>query len=158
MTNRTRTLVAVPAAALLVLLTAGCGRKPDATASAPGPAPAPTTTAPAPVPQADATLGSSIDANNNIVTATDRFKPTDTIYVSVATSQTAPGSTLTARWLDQEGTVINESTQTVVSTAGAGTEFHIAKPDGWPAGEYKVELSLNGQPLTTKTFAVAVGA
>ena len=41
------------------------------------------------------------------------------------------------------------------STAGARTEFHISKADGWPAGKYKVEVSLNGVPAETKEFTVA---
>ncbi|WNL46030.1 hypothetical protein RKE25_21895 [Dyella sp. BiH032] len=30
----------------------------------------------------------------------------------------------------------------------------ISKPDGWPTGNYKVEITLNGQPAGTKEFSV----
>jgi hypothetical protein len=29
------------------------------------------------------------------------------------------------------------------------TEFHVAKPDGWPKGSYKVEVFLNGNSVET---------
>jgi hypothetical protein len=154
--NRNTRLFAVALVATWTLLAAACRRSEPAATSTPAPAPAPA--APAPVPEAVATLGSTIDAQNRVTEPTERFRPEQTIYVSVATSQTPAGSTLSARWLDSDGTLINESTQTVVSAAGAATEFHISKPDGWPTGQYRVELSLNGQPLTTKTFAVVAGA
>ena len=151
--NRTVTVaLAAPVLLSFALLASACGRD-KAAYSPPPPAPAPT--APASVPQAVATMGSSIDAQNRVVAPTETFRPEQTIYVSVTTSQTPAGATLSARWLDPAGTLINESSQTVVSAAGAATEFHIAKPDGWPSGQYRVELSLNGQPLTTKTFMVA---
>jgi hypothetical protein len=34
------------------------------------------------------------------------------------------------------------------------TEFHIAKPSGWPTGKYKVEISTNGAVATAKEFVV----
>jgi hypothetical protein len=82
------------------------------------------------------------------------FAPTDTIYVTVVTTGSAPSATLTAKWTYQDGQVVNESTQTIAPTGPAATEFHIAKPDGWPAGSYKVEVSLNGRSTGTKEFEV----
>jgi hypothetical protein len=37
---------------------------------------------------------------------------------------------------------------------GAANEFHISKPDGWPAGDYQVEISLDDKPVGTKKFSV----
>jgi hypothetical protein len=34
------------------------------------------------------------------------------------------------------------------------TEFHISKPDGLPAGKYKVEVLLNGNAAGSKDFTV----
>ena len=39
---------------------------------------------------------------------------------------------------------MDESEQTIAPTGSAATEFHISKPDGWPAGKYKLEVLLNG--------------
>ena len=36
----------------------------------------------------------------------------------------------------------------------AVTEFHLSKPDGWPVGSYRVEVSLNGAPAGNKEFKV----
>ena len=36
----------------------------------------------------------------------------------------------------------------------ATSEFHISKPDGWPAGDYQVEISINDKPAGTKKFTV----
>jgi hypothetical protein len=34
------------------------------------------------------------------------------------------------------------------------TTFHISKPDGWPAGSYKVEISLDGTVVDSRDFTV----
>jgi len=100
-------------------------------------------------------VGRSLTADKMIGDKTDSFKPNDMIYASVATEGTSSAATLKARWTFQDGQVVNESTQTIAPTAGARTEFHISKADGWPAGKYKVEVSLNGAPAETKEFTVA---
>ena len=42
----------------------------------------------------------------------------------------------------------------IVPTGTAVTEFHVAKPDGWPKGSYKVEVFLNGNSVETESFKV----
>jgi len=54
----------------------------------------------------------------------------------------------------QDGQIVDESTQTIAPTGAARTEFHISKPDGWPAGKYKLEVLLNGTSAGTKDFDV----
>jgi hypothetical protein len=49
---------------------------------------------------------------------------------------------------------VKEDTATISATGAAATEFHISKPDGWPAGNYKVEISLNGAAAASKDFSV----
>lgn len=100
-------------------------------------------------------LGRSLTADKTIGGTTDSFKPNDTIYASVATEGAAPSTTLKARWTFQDGQVVNESTQTIAPTGDARTEFHIAKPDGWPAGKYKIEVLVNGATAGSKNFEVA---
>jgi hypothetical protein len=99
-------------------------------------------------------LGRSLNADKTINDKTDSFKPNDTIYASIATGGTAATATVQARWTYQDGQVVNESTQTIAPTGDARTEFHISKPDGWPAGKYKLEVSLNGTSAATKDFEV----
>ena len=99
-------------------------------------------------------LGRSLTADKTINDRTDSFKPTDTIYASILTEGAAPTATLKARWTYQDGQAVKESTQTIAPTGDARTEFHISKPDGWPTGKYKLEVSLNGSSAATKDFEV----
>ena len=99
-------------------------------------------------------MGRSLNADKTINGNTDSFKPTDTIYASIATEGTAATATLKARWTYQDGQVVNESTQTIAPTGDARTEFHISKPDGWPTGKYKLEVFLNGSSAATKDLEV----
>lgn len=114
-----------------------------------------TTATPTGVRVAHIDLGRSLTAEKTIGGTTDSFKPNDTIYASVATEGAAPSTTLKARWTFQDGQVVNESSQTIAPTGAARTEFHISKPDGWPAGKYKIEVLVNGVSAGSKDFAVA---
>ena len=99
-------------------------------------------------------IGRSLNANKTIHDSTDSFKPSDTIYASVATVGPVAMMTLKARWTYQDGRVVNESAQTIAPTGDARTEFHISKPDGWPTGKYKVEVFSNGTSAATRDFGV----
>jgi hypothetical protein len=102
----------------------------------------------------DVTLGRSVGGDKAITDRTDTFKPNDTIYASVATEGSAPSVTLRARWSFADGQLVNESTRAIAPNNRERTEFHISKPDGWPAGKYKLEVFLNDQPAETKSFDV----
>ena len=69
----------------------------------------------------------------------------------------APSASLKARWTFQDGQVIEETEQVISPTGDAATEFHISKPDGWPAGKYRLEILMNGEPIQTKEFEVRAG-
>jgi hypothetical protein len=99
-------------------------------------------------------IGRSLTADKTINDNTDSFKPTDTIYASIATEGTAATATLKARWTYQDGQVVKEDGQTIAPTGDARTEFHISKPDGWPTGKYKLEVLLNGSSAGVKDFEV----
>jgi hypothetical protein len=119
---------------------------------------APTSTPPvAAVPEfrvAAVELGNAIDANKRVPAPTSVFAASDTIYAVIATEGAAPSVTLGAKWTYEDGQTVNESTQTIAPTGPAATEFHIAKPDGWPTGKYKVEISANGAPAGSQEFEV----
>jgi hypothetical protein len=104
----------------------------------------------------DIEVGRSVAADKTIADETDSFQPSDTIYVSVKTDGSAPSATLTARFTYEDGQLVDESKQDIVASGGTTvTEFHVSKPDGWPAGDYKVEVLLNGTPAGTKDFKVS---
>ena len=101
-------------------------------------------------------VGRSVTADKTIAEKADSFRPADTFYLSVKTDGSGPSVTLTARWTYQDGQLVDESTQNVAPTGGAvATEFHLAKPDGWPTGGYKVEVLLNGGSVGTREFKVS---
>jgi hypothetical protein len=128
----------------LLLVSAACGGKTDT---------AGTTTSTA-VRVTDVSVGRAIGGDKAITDVTDTFKPNDTIYASVATDGSAQSATVRAKWTFEDGQVVNDSTQTIAPNKAARTEFHISKPDGWPAGKYKVEVFLDNQTAGTKNFAV----
>jgi hypothetical protein len=135
---------------------AACSKKP---AEAPAPLPAPVP-APAPVSTVqitDVQLGTAVGADRRVSAATNVFRPTDTIYASVVTTGSAPSATLTARFTYQDGQLVNESSQTIAPTGSDATEFHISKPDGWPAGGYEVTILLDGQEADRASFSVEAG-
>ena len=135
---------------VLLVVAAGCGRKTDtgATTGTTG------TTGTTAVKVTDVTLGRAIGGDKAISDSTDKFRPNDTIYASVTTDGSAPSATLRARWTFEDGQTVDESSRTIVPNTRERTEFHISKPNGWPAGKYKVEVFLNDQSAETKTFEV----
>ena len=50
--------------------------------------------------------------------------------------------------------VVKTDSQTIAPTGPAATEFHIAKPSGWPVGKYKVDITVDGSSAGTKEFEV----
>jgi len=135
---------------LAAVLAAGCGQKTTQEASN---TPTPSASAPA-VSVSQVELGRGVDAEKRITERVETFKPNDVIYASVVTNGASPGSTLKARWTYQDGQVVEETEQAIAPTGPAATEFHISKPDGWPAGKYTLEVFLDGQSVKTQTFEV----
>ena len=113
-----------------------------------------TGTSTAPVRVTDVSLGRAIGGDKAITDSTDKFKPNDTIYASVATDGSAASATLRAKWTFEGGQTVDDSSRTIAPSGNARTEFHIAKPDGWPAGKYKLEVFLNNESVKTKDFEV----
>lgn len=124
---------------------------PEATAPPPAETPAP---APAPVSVTSVDLGSAVGPDQKVTMPSTSFAPKDTIYAAVSTEGSAANATLSAKWTYQDGQTVNESHETIAPTGAATTAFHISKPDGWPAGNYKVEISLDGKVVATKDFSV----
>jgi hypothetical protein len=160
-THMTRLTIALLAALSLGL--AGCGRK-EAPEPAPQPPPAASTPAPSAPPPAPAavavttiTIGNAVNADNKVTASSSTLGRKDTVYASVDTTGSGT-ATLKARWTylqpGQPPTVVNEETLTINPAGPATTEFHISKPDGWPTGEYQVEIFANDVPAGTQRFTV----
>ena len=144
----------------MLLVLAACGKK-DGPKAAPSPAPAPSVEpAPASVPAgvavANLTAGSANGPNKKVTVATERFAPSDTMYVAVDTTGSGTAN-LAAKWTYHKGdkvAVVQEDKITVNITGPATHEFHVSKPGGWPAGDYEVEVMLDGQRAGSKKLTV----
>ena len=137
--------------ALLVLtlpLFSSCAKKAEDTSS---------TTSAYGVSVTDVDLGRSVGSDNRVIDKVDTFAPKDVIYATVITKGASPSSIIKATWTFEDGQVVDTSERTIAPSGEAATEFHIAKPDGFPAGKYKVEVYLDGNQVSSKTFEVKAG-
>ena len=147
----------LPTLALAAAVWSGACAKKEPPPPPPTAVPVPTAV-PTPVPfkVVSVDLGKSIGDDKKIKDAATTFGPKDTIYAVVSTEGAAPKATLKARWTyGAKGTLVNEESRDIAPTGPAATEFHIAKPSGWPVGHYKVEVSADGTSAATKEFEVA---
>jgi hypothetical protein len=125
---------------------------PTPTAVAAEPAP---TAIPAPaVSVSDLSLGKSVGADKKVQAPTDTFAPKDTIFASVSTDGSAPSSVIAVKWTFGDGQTVKEDSKSIAPTGPAVTEFSIQKASGWPKGNYKVEVTVDGKPGPSKTFRV----
>ena len=156
---RNRISLAIAAALLATVALAGCKKKDDAATATPPattePAPAPVEPAPAPAPTpatvSSVDLGNAVGADNKVTTASTSFAKADTIHASVATD--GAGGKLNAKWTYQDGQTVDSQDKDVAAGPQV-SDFSISKPDGWPAGKYKVEVSLDGAVVQSRDFEV----
>ena len=160
--SRPRLLYPLSAALTAALVLSAC-KKPE---PAPAPTP-PVSTAPEPMTPApmaasasvtSVDLGSAVGADNRVGSPTTTFSPRDTIYAAVTTRTSDPAASvpgkLTAKWSYQDGQTVSEDSRDLNLTGDGTTAFQISKPDGFPAGRYKVDVSLDGTVVQTREFEV----
>lgn len=97
-------------------------------------------------------IGRSVNEDSSIAKVATSFKPNDTIYVSVHTTDLGSG-TLTVRW-SYGGRLLTESSKAVSYKIAADTEFHMQTPSEFPQGAYNVDVFLNGAPVGSRSFTV----
>jgi hypothetical protein len=100
-------------------------------------------------------LGRSANADGTVANPTESFGPRDTIYLSVATAGVGSG-TISVRWTYGDR-VVDEPKKQVSYRDLAATEFSLRSVAGFPPGDYRAEVFLDGQPVGTKTFRVDAG-
>lgn len=104
---------------------------------------------------------------SNIYMATDKdgtnrtnvFSPTDDFYVLFDVSGVDVGTKFQSRWyaLEIEGQDPNTPIQTIDYTYEANISniyFQLTNSDGWPAGNYKVEIYMNDAKVGEQQFSV----
>jgi hypothetical protein len=141
-------------ALLAVVVLGACSKK---EAPPPPPTPVPATPVPTPVPfkVTSVDLGKSIGDDKRIKDAATTFGRKDTIYAAVSSEGVSTKTTLKAKWtFGAKATLVNEEARDIAPTGPTVTEFHIAKPSGWPVGKYTLEVSVDGSPVATKELEV----
>jgi hypothetical protein len=97
-------------------------------------------------------LGRALNPDNSVANHTSTFRHNDTVYVAVLTADRGAG-TLGAKW-SYGGRVIDEPTKRVRYHGAAATEFHLQSAAGFPPGDYKVEIYIDGSPAGSRSFRV----
>ena len=142
MRTRRVSLLAIGCASLVIA--AACGRKASG-----GETRGSTST----ISVTDIDLGRTINPDLTIGDNTTTFKPSDVVYASIGTKGAAP-ATLGVRWTYNNDQVVDTGDREIHPTGDTRTEFHISRPDGFPVGHYKLEVTLNGASAGTKEFDV----
>lgn len=148
---------AVLAALLATVALAGCKKKEDTAdnnaqpaATAPA-APAPMTeAAPQPMTAATGVTVSTVTvgktaAADNTVTSAALFAPKDDIIVSIRTDGSANNANVAAKLTFQNGQVAGEQNQVVNTTGAETTNISFKNANGWPAGKYRAEVTVDGK-------------
>ena len=102
----------------------------------------------------DVDMGRHIDADRKITDKTDDFAPSDTIYASVHTSGTATSGLVVGRWTFQDGSVVDEKTDTVTTNGDARSAFFVVKPSGLQPGKYTLHVLIDGKEVRSKDVTV----
>jgi hypothetical protein len=101
-------------------------------------------------------MATDSDGNNT----TTVFSSTDVFYAVADLSNVEAGSVVDAKWYlvsaaDYEAGEIDSSSLTIDDPSAVNfVSFNLSRAEGWPAGEYKVELYLNGALKHTLNFSV----
>jgi hypothetical protein len=96
--------------------------------------------------------GKTLNSDNSVGVQGTRFKPTETMYISVLTKGPGTGP-IEARW-SFRGSVVYEGKKEVSYQSSAATEFHMQYAGTLPAGDYTVEVFIDGKPAQTRTLEV----
>jgi len=109
----------------------------------------------------EATMCQSVDDSMQPLNATDVFAPdTSEIFCSVKLSNAPPDTEVKAEWIYIEGELEDISNYLIDewSLTANGTQYlshSITIPDaGWPKGDYKIVLYVNGEEELSVPFAV----
>lgn len=105
-----------------------------------------------PLRVSDIQLGRALNVDNSIASHSTLFKPGDTVYAAVLTTGEGQGM-IAVRWLFGSQ-MVSEAKKDVLYREPAATEFRIQNALGFPAGDYAIEVSLNGEPAGRRDFRV----
>jgi hypothetical protein len=137
----------------VVLLALGACKKSETASGTPGPDTI--AVVPSKVQLISIDVGKHVDSTHRITEPATTFGPKDTMFVSVTTEGAENNAAIGTRWT--KGADLVKEMFGTISAAGSAqavTEFHIANPNGWPTGDYQVEVVLDGKTVGTKGLTV----
>jgi hypothetical protein len=102
----------------------------------------------------DILLGTRLDSDNAVDSASIAFKPKDKVYASVFSTGKHAGLKMQARWTAPDGRLVAKTEQLIMPTGAMVTTFSIDHDQAWPVGAYSLEVSLNEQVQKTTSFEI----
>ena len=163
MKNFNRLHMSVLAVLLGGVALVGCKKKEEPAPPPVASEPAPMAQPPAPMPATASVtgvdLGNAVGADMRVTAPMTAFGKKDTIYAAVSTATSDPAASvpgkLGVKWTHVDSSqTVHEETKDITFAGDNVTDFQISKPDGWPTGKYKVEISLDGAVVQTREFEV----
>lgn len=97
-------------------------------------------------------LGRSLNADQSVASQATTFKPNETVYVSALNSARGHG-TIAVKWY-YGSQMLSERSKTVKFQGAGATEFNISSATGFPEGDYRVEVFVDGTSVGTRNFNV----
>ena len=100
------------------------------------------------------TLGSAVDAEQQVPVSKTVFGRYDRIYAAVLSTGQHQGLKLSAKWTTADGQLVAESEQALVPTSATVTTFSLRNGEMWPVGKYQLVVSVDQQPQNTQAFEI----
>lgn len=91
---------------------------------------------------------------NTLGPPTTTFGPQDSVYAEIQSNGTASAYTIYAKWIGADGNVLADYGIRINEAGPKRTVISLSKPDGWPPGENRIELAINGTMQRTVSFNV----
>ena len=96
--------------------------------------------------------GKTLNTDHSVGKHAISFRPDDTMYVSVLSNGRGAG-TITVKW-SLYGRVIHEVTKKVSYNDQAATDFRFQAADGFPVGDYTIDVIVDGKTHETRRVKV----
>jgi hypothetical protein len=99
-------------------------------------------------------IGRSANSDGSVGNHTTRFRPEDTMHAAVLTGRGS--GRITVKW-SYLGRPVSEESKDVSFFESGSTEFHIKLPGGFPPGDYRLEVLIDGMSVGERTMRVDKG-
>jgi len=96
--------------------------------------------------------GKSLNSDHSVGTHAATFHPNDPMYVSVLNVGRGKG-TITVKWTFA-GRVLQTLTKKVSYNGQAATDFRFVAADGFPVGDYMIDVIVDGKTIESRRVKV----